>query len=221
MIYYQLLNVYGIGPSKARNLIENNGIKSIQDLRENKNLLTRAQKIGLDCYEDLLERIPRSEMFNHQQILLPNGIQGEIVGSFRRKAENSGDIDVMLLMSVEEFKLYIEYLKDIKYLRYVLASGDKKMLGICKLSGKKHKYRRLDLIRNTKEEYPYMKLYFTGSSKFNMAFRKYCLLNKGLSLNEHSFKPEVRGLFTEEDIFKHVGLNYVDPENRIDEKCLQ
>ena len=212
--YSQLLKVYGIGHVKAQTLIEKHGIKSIQDLRLNKNLLTKAQQIGLECYEDLLERIPRQEMYKHKNILLPKGIQGEIVGSFRRELDSSGDIDVMLVMSVEEFKIYIDYLKEIKYLRYTLASGDKKMLGVCKLPGKKYKYRRLDLIRNTKDEYPYMKLYFTGSADFNMSFRKHCLKDKGLSLNEHSFKPEVKGLFTEEDIFKYVGLKYVEPKDR-------
>jgi DNA polymerase (family 10) len=143
--------------------------------------------------------------------------KGEIVGSFRRKSESSGDIDVMLNMSIVEFKEYIEYLKSINYLKFILAKGDKKMLGICQL--KNGKYRRLDLIRNTQEEYPFMKLYFTGSGEFNVAFRSHCL-KKGLSLNEHGFTPKIEGLKTEKDIFKYVGLKYVEPENRIDSRSL-
>jgi DNA polymerase/3'-5' exonuclease PolX len=65
-----------------------------------------------------------------------------------------------------------------------------------------------------------MKLYFTGSAKFNIAFRQHCL-KKGLSLNEHGFTPPVKGLKTEKDIFKYVGLKYVEPENRIDENSLK
>ena len=67
-----------------------------------------------------------------------------------------------------------------------------------------------------------MKLYFTGSAKFNVAFRHHCL-KKGLSLNEHGFTPSVKDvvLKTEKDIFKYVNLEYVEPENRIDEKSLK
>ena len=41
-----------------------------------------------------------------------------------------------------------------------------------------------------------------------MSFRNHCL-SLGLS-----FKPYVENMKTEEDIFKHVGLEYVEPENR-------
>ena len=210
-----LLNVYGIGESKAKSLIDEHNIKSIDDLRIKSKvinkLLTKAQTIGLLCYEDLLLRIPRSEMKKHQKILNLSKDKGEIVGSFRRKEETSGDIDVMLNMNSAEFKKYTEGLVKSGYIKYILAEGDKKMLAICKLEDGKH--RRIDLIRNAKEEYPFMKLYFTGPKEFNISFRNHCL-SLGLSLNERSFKPYVENIKTEEDIFKHVGLEYVEPENR-------
>ena len=217
----QLLNVYGIGPSKAKSLIENFDIKSIEDLRKkskkNPDILTTAQHIGLKCYEDLLERIPREEMLQHKKILDIPKEKGTIVGSFRRKEKNSGDIDVMLNMNKVEFDAFINNLDSKGYIKYYLAKGDKKILAVCQL--KDGKYRRIDLIRNSEEEYPFMKLYFTGSAKFNVAFRQHCL-TKGLSLNEHSFTPKVEGLKTEKDIFKYVGLEYVKPENRIDSSSL-
>ena len=214
----ELLQVYGIGPKKVKDLIDKYKIKSLDDLRlkssKDPEILTDAQKIGLFCYEDLLERIPRSEMLQHKKIIK----KGEIVGSFRRKEESSGDIDVMINMTSEEFEIYVDSLIKKKYIKYILAKGDKKMLGICSLEG--GKLRRLDLIRNSPEEYPYMILYFTGSAKFNVAFRQHCL-KMGFSLNEHSFTPRVEGLKTEKDIFRHVGLEFVEPENRIDEYSLK
>jgi DNA polymerase/3'-5' exonuclease PolX len=154
-------------------------------------------------------------MLKHQKIIK----KGEIVGSFRRKEPSSGDIDVMLCMGINEFNEFIDNLIDKKYIKYVLARGDKKVLGICSLNTSS-KHRRIDLIRNTEEEYPFMKLYFTGSAKFNVVFRQHCL-KKGLSLNEHGFTPPVKGLKTEKDIFSYVGLEYVEPENRIDENSLK
>jgi DNA polymerase/3'-5' exonuclease PolX len=218
-LFQDLLKIYGVGPKKANELINIYKISSINDLRmkseNDSSILTNSQKIGLRFYEDLLERIPRSEMLKHQKIIK----KGEIVGSFRRKEPSSGDIDVMLCMSINEFNEFIDNLIDKKYIKYVLARGDKKVLGICSLNTTS-KHRRIDLIRNTEEEYPFMKLYFTGSAKFNVVFRQHCL-KKGLSLNEHGFTPPVKGLKTEKDIFSYVGLEYVKPENRIDENSLK
>lgn len=208
-----LTQIYGVGPKKADDLIKLN-ITSINDLRcklkTNPNILTYAQTIGLMCYEDLLERIPRKEMMQHKK-KLSLGKKGEIVGSFRRGEETSGDIDVMLNMNVDEFNHFVDKLIKDKYINYILAKGDKKLLGICSLPN--NKYRRLDLIRNTPDEYPYMKLYFTGPKEFNIVFRNHCL-SLGLSLNEHQFSPKVDGLLTEEDIFRYVGLEYIVPEKR-------
>ena len=217
----QLLKIYGVGPSKAISLIEKYNIKSINDLRKksqkNPEILTNAQHIGLKCYEDLLERIPREEMLEHEKKLNIPKNKGKIVGSFRRKQESSGDIDIMLNMNKEEFDNLINNLEEKKYINYILAKGNKKILAICKL--KDGKYRRIDLIRNEPEEYPFMQLYFTGSAEFNVAFRKHCL-TMGLSLNEHGFTPKVEGLKTEKDIFDYVKLKYVKPENRIDSNSL-
>jgi DNA polymerase lambda len=218
-LFQDLLKIYGVGPKKANDLINTYKISSINDLRmkseNDSSILTNSQKIGLRFYEDLLERIQRSEMLKHQKIIK----KGEIVGSFRRKEPSSGDIDVMLCMGINEFNEFIDNLIDKKYIKYVLARGDKKVLGICSLNTSS-KHRRIDLIRNTEEEYPFMKLYFTGSAKFNVVFRQHCL-KKGLSLNEHGFTPPVKGLKTEKDIFSYVGLEYVEPENRIDENSLK
>ena len=213
----QLLNIHGIGPVKAEDLVVKHKIYSIAQLREeskkDSKLLTDAQKIGLKYYDDFLERIPRSEMIKHKKMLnVPSEI-GEITGSFRRGNLDSGDIDVILNMNIEKFKEYIKYLENKKYLKHILAVGNSKLLGVCQLPGEKN--RRLDLIRTEPEEFPYSLLYFTGSAKFNVAFRNHCLEN-GLSLSEHGFKPNVKGLNTEKDIFNHVGLQYIHPEKRID-----
>jgi DNA polymerase/3'-5' exonuclease PolX len=218
----QLLQVYGIGPVKAKNLVEEFKIKTIEELREksaiNPKLLTKAQKIGLLTYEDLLERIPRNEMIKHSEILNLDKDQGEIVGSFRRNEKSSGDIDVMLNMNIKEFNEFTDRLIKNKYITHILAKGDKKILAICRIN-KNYKYRRLDLIRNTPEEYPYNKMYFTGPKEFNVAFRTHCL-TLGYSLSEYGFTPKVDGLKSEKDIFNFVGLKYIEPKKR-NGNCLQ
>ena len=94
--------VYGIGPKKAKELI-NKGITSIQQLKENEELLNDKQKIGLKYYEDIIQRIPRSEIELYKKMLESNFKESappdstfEIVGSYRRGNETSGDIDIII-----------------------------------------------------------------------------------------------------------------------------
>jgi DNA polymerase/3'-5' exonuclease PolX len=223
-LYDSLQNIYGVGPVKAKDLVEKEKIKSIADLRtkvaKNPKLLNENQMIGLQYYEDINERIPRKEMTAHAKLLmasLPPTLEGTIVGSYRRQAETSGDID-MLLKGSDGFKEYIATLKQKHYILETLAEGDKKCLAISKLTPCS-KGRRLDLLVTPKEEYAYAILYFTGSDMFNVAMRRYAL-TLGYSLNEHTMtptKPDVGlppDMETEQDIFQFLGLQYIEPQDR-------
>jgi len=221
-----LMKIYGVGPAKAKSLVEDHKVTSIADLREkvskNPKILNDNQKVGLAHYEDLLLRIPREEMLEHQALLmshLPRTTTAEIVGSFRRGAANSGDID--MLISGNDPSLLHEYAVTLQtkgYIKYVLAQGDKKVLAISQLPGKPA--RRLDLLLTPPEEYAYAILYFTGSDTFNVAFRHHAL-DQGYTLNEHALTP-LKGndampplLKTEKDIFTFLGLVYTPPEERV------
>lgn len=225
--------IYGVGPTKATDLI-NAGYTSIAQLREevekNPKLLNDKQKIGLKYYEDLLERIPREEMLDHKYIIekyTPKEFNYEIVGSFRRNAESSGDIDVLIRIpdnitsaqSDKLFKAFVVKLQKEKYIKEILALGDKKCMAISALPN--GKARRLDILMTPATEYAYAILYFTGSDKFNVAFRQ-CALDKGYTLNEHALTPIRSNIPTppymerEEDIFRFLGIRYVEPGNRVD-----
>jgi DNA polymerase beta len=234
-----LQNVHGIGPVKARELIDKKGIKSIEDLRkavsEDPTLLNDVQKMGLKYYEDAVQRIPREEMVQHEALLLSgldDRFQGTVVGSYRRGASDSGDIDVLLTlpdaMSSKDqgalFLYMIDLFKEIGYVIDTLALGPKKFMGYVRLED--GKARRLDLLMTPQSEYPYAILYFTGSQAFNMAFRKY-VLQKGYTINEHRMAPTVEGVLpvpemkTEEDIFAFLDLKYVEPTKRTGERDIQ
>jgi DNA polymerase IV len=221
-IYDALLKVHGIGPVKAKELVKG-GITSIKDLRARPELLNDIQKMGLKYYEDCLERIPRSEMQQHEMILkkmLPSTCEGILVGSYRRKAETSGDIDMLVrykgIHHKDTFVDFVESLKTSGYLRDILALGEKKCMAYVGLSG--GKARRLDLLVTPTSQFANSILYFTGSDVFNVAFRSHCL-SKGYTLNEHTMKPIGKApppppMKTEADIFAFVGVEYVEPEMR-------
>ena len=81
------------------------------------------------------------------------------------------------------------------------------------------KYRRLDLLLTPYEEYAYAILYFTGSDKFNVAFRQHALAC-GYSLNEHAMTPNnlvaPPVMSSEKDIFSFLRLKYIEPHQRVD-----
>jgi DNA polymerase beta len=224
--------VHGVGPVKAKSLIDG-GITTIEQLRaaslSNSKLLTAAQKLGLKYYEDSQLRIPRAEMATHENTILSGldvRFEGTIVGSYRRGAESSGDIDVLLtlpdeLTTEEQGELFVEMVslfKEADYIVDTLSSGPTKFLGYCRID-EEHPVRRLDLLMIPQSEYACAILYFTGSQQFNVAFRAYAL-EKGYTLNEHRLQatkagvPEVPPFRTEKDIFDFLGLAYVKPTLR-------
>jgi DNA polymerase/3'-5' exonuclease PolX len=225
--------IYGVGPAKATELVAA-GFRSVADLRANPASLNDKQRVGLAYYEDLLERIPREEMLLHEQRLTascPYPI--EVVGSYRRGAASSGDIDALIRLpegtstsvgpkkAALHFEAYVESLKP--YIIEILAQGPKKCMAICKI-GPGSKARRLDLLLTPANEYAYALLYFTGSDKFNVAFRAHAL-QEGYTLNEHTMKavdgtkPELAQAQTsmekEEDIFAFLKLKYIPPTERV------
>jgi DNA polymerase/3'-5' exonuclease PolX len=218
-VYQDLLKVHGIGPTKAKELIDKHKIRSIADLRSKQELINDVQKMGLKYYEDSLERIPREEMEEHEKRIKAVIPDSMIVGSYRRGAETSGDIDV-LIKAKDSFKNIVTSLKEQKYIVDILGLGLKKCMAFVKLNSDS-KARRLDLLMTPEKEYAYAQLYFTGSDTFNVAFRKYAL-TKGYTLNEHGMKPireaaDVPFLGSEKDIFKFLNLKYKEPIERINE----
>jgi DNA polymerase beta len=229
-----LINVYGVGVKKANELV-NKGITNIEQLRERQHeVLNDVQKIGLKYFEDILERIPRNEIDEYNEIfkkafkqVADENSQYEIVGSYRRGAKNSGDIDVIITSKDDEvFKKFIDLLIKDNIIIEVLSRGNSKCLVITKL-GFDNVARRVDFLYTNLDEYPFSVLYFTGSKAFNTVMRSHAL-NMGYTLNEHRIRKitgystgsqmitERTKIETEKDIFDLLQLEYKQPNERID-----
>ena len=229
--------IYGIGPKKAQELTKSN-ITSIQQLKnaytKDNTILNDKQAIGLKYYEHIEQRIPRNEIEQFDKILnsiisAEGNLQYEIVGSYRRGASNSGDIDVILStkdksqsakQQTQLFHQFLKYLEKQNIITHTLAIGNSKSLVIGQIPGSKF-YRRIDFLYTTPEQFAFAILYFTGSKAFNTAMRALALTNK-LSLNEHSFtdmttKTKLKREFKcEKDIFDYLQMEYREPIDRID-----
>jgi DNA polymerase/3'-5' exonuclease PolX len=236
--YQALLNVYGIGPVKAKKFVED-GVDSIEELRRraaaDPDFLTAAQKLGLQYYEDSIERIERAEIDRHAIVLKKAfvtgaGLQMEIVGSYRRGVANSGDIDVLITAAPGQtkksaaaaFKKAVDQLIEDEYILGVLARGPAKTLAFAGVSdGLKTPGRRLDLLLTDPEEFAYAILYFTGSDQFNIAMRR-AALDQGYTMNEHTMTPTCSDapspppMHSERNIFDYLGLVWVEPTERRD-----
>ena len=229
-----LADIYGIGPKKAKELVSQ-GITSIEMLRANQDKLNDTQKVGLKYYEDILKRLPRAEIDQYAHIFqtefnkvaTPDS-RFEIVGSYRRGLESSGDIDVIITSNQPQvFTNFINELIAQKIIIEVLSRGPTKSLVITKIPSS-DVFRRVDFLYTTPEEYPFSVLYFTGSKMFNTVMRGHAL-KQGLTMNEHGLYKmddkkkgeKVDHVFRDEqDIFDYLHLQYKPPKERIDGRAI-
>lgn len=239
-------NIYGIGPKKAKELVEKEKLHSIEDLHialeTNPKILNDTQKIGLRYYEDILQRIPRKEIEEYETCfkeILQTITKStsdletfEIVGSYRRNHKDSGDIDVIFTNSNNDTSLLDRFVEEClkqNIIIELLSKGKTKSLVICKLPNYS-KYRRVDFLYSPIHQFPFALLYFTGSALFNTGMRQRAL-ELGYTLNEHELchisKDKIKGkkvekeFHTEKDIFDFLHIQYKEPHERIDGNSIE
>ena len=231
--------VWGAGPTTAEAWVSQ-GLKTLEDLK-NHGKLTRQQEIGLKYYEEFLERMPREEAGQIEEVVknvaleINPGLEALACGSYRRGKPTCGDVDV--IVSHPDGKSHegvmtklLDSLKSSGFLTDDLTFAEngehRKYLGVCKLPGENTKHRRLDIIVVPYNEWACSLLYFTGSDYFNRSMRLLAK-NNGMSLSEHSLNTGVvrKGgekifegtplpVFSEKDVFDYLGLEYREPHER-------
>ncbi|XP_071986122.1 DNA nucleotidylexotransferase isoform X2 [Engystomops pustulosus] len=77
---------------------------------------------------------------------------------------------------------------------------------------------RVDLVITPHEQYAFALLGWTGSPQFERDLRRYATQEKKMMLDNHALFDKTKNVFlkarSEEDIFAHLGLDYVLPEER-------
>lgn len=200
------LGIYGVGVTQANKWIQE-GLRTLDDVR-NKARLSDNQRLGLERYDDLNTRIPRSEveaLGNHvkkaAQTIDPD-VQLIIGGSYRRGADTSGDIDLIVTkqgtQAADELVPFLDrlvsQLSRAGFLTAALAAHRKssaddtagsKWHGCCVLPASEHPgnagdyrpiWRRIDFLLVPESEMGAALIYFTGNGSFNRSIRlKYVL----------------------------------------------
>ena len=229
---YLFPKIYGIGPKKAKQLVAA-GVTTLDELRaRQEELLNKNQKLGLKYFEDIEKRIPRAEINEYSDVLADvfsklkhTGSRFEIVGSYRRGAKDSGDIDIIVTNDQNDssiFNKFINALQERGIIVEILTKGKTKSMVMGRLPGQTP--RRLDFMYASPSEYAFSILYFTGSKAVNVVMRQRAL-DLGYSMNEHGLYkmsgkkkgPRLDVMFpTERSIFEFLGLEYKKPTERID-----
>ena len=225
--YLEMIRVPGLGAKRVRLLGETLGVTSLADLKRaaEKGEIRDLKGFGEKSEKKILQGIalleggagrrlgsqvrPLAEELQKKLRRLPAVTEVEVGGSLRRWMETVKDVD--LLVATEEpaevGKAFLKFVSDAS----VIASGD------TKISVRLPDGLAIDLRLVAPKEFPFALHYFTGNVAHNIRVRARAL-DRGWSLNEYALSgtkkhPPIR---SEADLFRVLGLSYIEPELRED-----
>ncbi|MDD1676268.1 MAG: DNA polymerase/3'-5' exonuclease PolX [Methanomicrobiales archaeon] len=224
-----LMGVEGIGPKKALLLREKLKIESVGDLAEaaRKGKLRSMRGFGKKTEDNILEAVERQQKSPGRFLLgyilpvaqeIEDRLRGfpavemvSLTGSIRRKKETIGDVD-MIATSAEPKKV-MDFFTSMPGIQKVLAKGVTKST-IVLTNG-----LQVDLRVTERTQYGAALQYFTGSKDHNIRLRGLAI-KQGWKLNEYGLTDEEKGTVIasveEGDIYRALGLQYIEPELRED-----
>jgi len=215
--------IWGVGPVKARSLYAE-GMRSLDNIRGNIQLLNTNQRIGLKYYEELLQPIKREYINVFQMVVRvclnrefgDKSYKMQVAGSYRRGAKKSGDIDCLITSTKFDLAQMIAALTRWGIVTDTLSMKGEKFMGIVHCPSGQWYHFRMDVEFLPEDEWGSGLLYFTGSKGFNVAMRMDAK-RKGMILNQHGLfdtNGDRIPVYTEMEIIKAVGMKYVHPELR-------
>ena len=230
--FAEMTKIEGMGARKAKILYQKLGIKTVKELEKaakshkitplfgfgektEKNILQGIEFLKVDKGRSLLGFI----MPTVKEIILKLENLKEVkkisvAGSTRRMKETIGDVDI-LVASAKPGKVN-NFFVSLPGIEKVWAKGPTK--------SSVHLKKGFDVdLRVVKEEsFGSALQYFTGSKDHNVATRRIAI-SKGLKLNEYGVfkgKKIITGK-TEQEVYKAIGLPYIEPEMREDQGEIQ
>ncbi len=228
---FEILDLQGLGPKKAKLLYDQLGIASLGALRR----ACEAGKVGdlagfgKKSEEKILAAIETHERFSGRFLLAevasdaerilqllrqhPEVSRAEVAGSYRRAKETVHDLD--FLVATKNPSVLTTFFTELDGIQEVLAHGDTKA-SIRLANG-----LQCDLRAISTAEWPFALMYFTGSKEHNVELRSRALKQE-LTLNEYHLAPvagsqredPTPSIREEADLYRELGLQYIEPELR-------
>ncbi len=220
-----LLGVPGLGPKRVRLLHEELGVRDLRDLEraiESGRLLElggfgarSVEKLrrGVEVFRRrtgrflLVDAEPVAEALRERLTAVPGVRQVEVAGSYRRRKETVGDLD--LLCAADRPALAAEAFATFDPVEEVTARG------ATRVAVRLRDGLAVDLRLVEPRAFGAALLYFTGSKEHNVALREMAR-ERGLKINEYGvFRGERRiAGATEEEIYALLGAAWIPPELR-------
>ena len=224
----ELTKLEGIGPKGVKVLYERLGVRTLDDLAT----AARAGKIralphfGVRSEEKILKGLAFVQTSGRRALLatveplvtalaesvrrLAGTTRVEIAGSFRRRRETVGDVDVLAVARRPE--AVVAAFGTLPQVVRIIGKGDTKA-SVVVADG-----LQVDLRVVPEESFGAALLYFTGSKAHNVALRQLALKKKW-KLNEYGLFRGTRRIAgrTEEEIYARLGLAWIPPELREDQ----
>ena len=235
---FELFDVQGLGPKKIKAVWEKLGVTSIAELKAacDDGRISELPGFGKKTAANILAAIEAKAKYAGrfrlgdvaaaaEQMLddlrsLPDVTRVNVCGSYRRRKETVGDLD--FLVSTREPAAVSEFFVQHGMVESVLAHGATKS----SVRWKTGIQADLRVVKDA--EFPFALNYFTGSKEHNIIMRQRALA-RGWTLNEYrlaplenlksesrSSKEEPPTIREEADLYRALGLDYVEPELRED-----
>ncbi|MGZ4810388.1 MAG: DNA polymerase/3'-5' exonuclease PolX, partial [Thermoanaerobaculia bacterium] len=220
-----MLRIPGVGPKRAKLIYKKLHVKTLGQLEKaaRAGRLSELRGIGTTLEETILRgidqdkahvaRVPLVEAEAYVRPLveklraMPQAQQVDVAGSFRRRRETLGDVDILVASS--HAPAVAEAFLGDNDVKQVLVRGETKCSVILR-SG-----LQVDLRIVPRSSYGAALHYFTGSKPHNIAVRLLGV-KRHLKINEYGIFRGTRqiGGRTEEEVFNAVGLPWIPPELR-------
>jgi DNA polymerase (family 10) len=213
----------GLGPKRIKLLYSKLKIRTIDDLRKavEAGRLQRRKGFGPAIEKKLAAALKKPVAAKRHRLAvaeaeaealvayLRDGGRVVVAGSYRRRRETVGDLDI--LVTSEHAETACDKLVKYDNVAEVLAHGPTRATIVLR-SG-----LQVDLRAVAEESYGAALLYFTGSKAHNIALRNIAIAHKW-KLNEYGLFSGRRRIAgeTEEEIYQKLGLDYIPPEMRED-----
>lgn len=224
-VLLEMTRIEGLGPKRAKKLYGALKIRSLEDLQRaaRSGRIREIQGFGPKTEQLIAKRVAAAASAERRiGIAEAEGIAGPLVrylrkiegvkavqvaGSFRRRRETVGDLDVVV--SSSRGAEVMDALVDYEDVAEVISKGATRATVRLRCG------LQVDVRVVRPASFGSALYYFTGSKSHNIAVRRLAI-EKGLKLNEYGiFRGERRiGGRTEQDVFDAVGLPYISPELR-------
>jgi len=227
----EMMKLPELGPKRVKTIYKELKVESIDDLKKaaEKGKLKDLEGLGKKIEKKILEEIERWEkggererfkLVDAEEIITPLldhlDKMGEVkkviaAGSYRRRKETVGDMDILVTCKKGTRDTVMDKFVEYEDVDRVVSQGKTRSTVILKNE------LQVDLRAVAQVSYGAALYYFTGSKSHNIKVRKRAV-KKNLKVNEYGvFKDDERiAGKTEKEVFKKLGLPFIQPELRED-----